>query len=79
VGLRRRIQQPGGGRKPVEDRDGKLVAALEALVEPTARGDPMAPLRWTCKSTRKLAEMLTQQGHAVSHTKVARLLADLDL
>ena len=36
------------------------------------------PLRWTCKSTRKLAEVLTQQGQAVSHTKVAHLLADLD-
>jgi hypothetical protein len=54
-----------------------LVAALEALVEPTTRGDPMSPLRWTCKSTRKLAKALANQGHEVSHTKVAQLLADL--
>jgi transposase len=74
----RRIRQPGGGRKPLTAGDPNLVAALEALVEPTARGDPMSPLRWTCKSTRKLAKALTDQGHAVSHTKVAQWLAELD-
>jgi hypothetical protein len=55
-----------------------VVAALEALVEPTTRGDPMSPLRWTCKSTRKLAKTLAGQGYEVSHTKVAQLLAELD-
>ena len=74
----RRIRQPGGGRKPLTAGNPNLVAALEALVEPTTRGDPMSPLRWTCKSTRKLAKALTDQGHAVSHTKVAQWLADLD-
>jgi transposase len=74
----RRIRQPGGGRKPLTAGDPNLVAALEALVEPTARGDPMSPLRWTCKSTRKLAKALTDQGHAVSHTKVAQWLEELD-
>jgi len=47
-------------------------------VDPTTRGDPMSPLRWTCKSTRKLARALVGQGHQVSHTTVAQLLADLD-
>lgn len=75
---RRRIRQPGGGRKPLKAGDTTLVAALEALVAPTTRGDPMSPLRWTCKSTRKLAQALTDQGHTVSHTKVAQLLEDLD-
>jgi hypothetical protein len=74
----RRIRQPGGGRKPLTGCDPNWVAALEALVEPTTRGDPMAPLRWTCKSTRKLAKALTDQGHEVSHTQVAPLLGDLD-
>lgn len=74
----RRIRHRGGGRKPLQTTDEGLVKALEALVEPTTRGDPMSPLRWTCKSTRHLAQALAQQGHAVSHTKVAQLLTDLD-
>jgi len=74
----RRTRHIGGGRKPLPVIDPSLVAALEALVDPTARGDPMSPLRWTCKSTRKLAKALSVQGHEVSHTRVAQLLADLD-
>ena len=74
----RRTRRPGGGRKALAAIDPKLIAALDALVEPTARGDPVSPLRWTCKSTRKLAKALAGQGHKVSHTKVAQLLADLD-
>lgn len=73
----RRVRLPGGGRKPLTEHDPKLVEALGLLVEPATRGDPMSPLRWTCKSTRKLAEALVGQGHQVSHTKVAQLLEDL--
>ena len=69
----RRVRQPGGGRKAVMEQDPALVTAVERLVEPTTRGDPMSPLRWTCKSTRKLAEELTGQGHSVSHTTVAQV------
>src|SRR6516162_5227729 len=54
--------------------DPTLVADLEALVEPTTRGDPQSPLRWTCKSVRRLAEALQVQGHQVSRTLVAELL-----
>jgi len=72
-----RVRQPGGGRKPHIAHDAAVVRALEALVEPTTRGDPMSPLRWTCKSTRKLATELTQQGHPISHTTVATMLAAL--
>lgn len=72
------MRRAGGGRKPLQTHDPALVSALEALVEPTTRGDPMSPLRWTCKSTRKLAKALTGQGHQVSHTTVAQLLAALD-
>jgi hypothetical protein len=68
------LRKPGGGRKRLTDSDPALAAALEALVEPLTRGDPESPLRWTCKSTRKLAEELTGQGHAVSYRSVAWLL-----
>ena len=74
----RRIRKAGGGRKAVTERDPDVLGRLEALVEPSTRGDPMSPLRWTCKSTRKLAQALTDQGHGISHTKVAQLLEGLD-
>lgn len=70
----KRVRQAGGGRKRLSARDVTLVSDLEALVDPDSRGDPMSPLRWTCKSTRQLAGALTQAGHAVSHTVVAELL-----
>lgn len=72
-----RVRSPGGGRKPLTDHDPTLLAALEALVEPTSRGDPESPLRWTCKSVRQLAAELQRQGHKVGRQKVADLLADL--
>lgn len=74
VGVSRR---PGGGRKRAEAHDPGLVAALEGLVDPDSRGDPMSPLRWTCKSTRALAEALRQAGHQVSEFVVRRLLKAL--
>jgi hypothetical protein len=72
-----RIRQPGAGRKELVERDPQLIRVLETLIDPDTRGDPMSPLRWTCKSTRQLAEVLTAQGHPVSHAKVAQLLHDL--
>lgn len=59
-------------------RDPTLKADLERLVEPTSRGEPDSPLRWTCKSTRELTAAPRQQGHPVSHTVVAELLHRLD-
>ena len=73
-----RIRRPGGGRKRTVDQDPTLIADLEALIEPTARGDPESPLRWTCKSVRRLAAELTRQGHRTSHRMVAELLHALD-
>ena len=73
-----RVRRPGGGRKRLAERDPGLVDALDALVEPTSRGDPESPLRWTTKSTRNLAEALGRQGHPVSHTVVAGLLREQD-
>lgn len=69
-----RLRRPGGGRKPLVANDPGLLPALLALVEPTARGDPMSALRWTCKSLRRLAAELTALGHPVSHTVVGELL-----
>jgi hypothetical protein len=68
------VRRPGGGRKRLAQRDRTLLIDLESLVNPSTRGDPQSPLRWTCKSTRNLAEALIQQGHQVSHQTVARLL-----
>lgn len=70
----RRVRRPGGGRHALAEDDPALVTALERLLEPTTRGDPESPLRWTCKSTRRLAEELTQQDHPVSPQSVVALL-----
>ncbi len=69
-----RVRRPGGGRKRVTESDPDLLAALESLIEPVTRGDPESPLRWTCKSTRRLADELTQQRHPVGARTVAMLL-----
>ena len=68
---------PGGGRKRTVTKDADLLHDLEQLVEPLSRGDPESPLRWTCKSVRKLADELNDQGHQVSHELVANLLNEL--
>lgn len=74
----RRIRAKGGGRKKLTSKDATLLRDLDALVEPTARGDPQSPLRWTCKSTPRLARELAQQGHQVSQRTVCDLLGQLD-
>jgi transposase len=71
-----RARRPGGGRKRAADTDRGLRPALLALVEPDERGDPMSPLRWTTKSTRKLAAELTRQGHRVGADTVGDLLRE---
>jgi transposase len=72
-----RVRRKGGGRKTTVSKDKSLREDLERLVEPVTRGDPESPLRWTCKSVRKLAEELTRQGHQVSHQLVSELLHEL--
>lgn len=69
-----RIRRPGAGRKPLTETDPELMQALESLVDPVTRGDPMSPLRWTCKSTYKLCEELHRQKHSVGPRTVASLL-----
>ncbi len=78
VGPPARARRPGGGRKKVVDKDPGIVADLEALVEPTAAGDPMSALRWTTKSTRTLAAELEELGHVASYKRVGEILHDLD-
>jgi len=68
------IRSPGGGRKRLTEVDPELEQALEALVDPATRGHPESPLRWTCKSTAKLASELQRQNHPVTDRTVARLL-----
>lgn len=72
-----RVRRPGGGRRSLLAHEPDLPDALEALVEPLARGDPESPLRWTNKSTRALAAELATQGHRLSHESVAQLLRKL--
>ena len=72
-----RVRQPGAGRKKITDHDPGVTEALDRLIEPETRGDPESPLRWTCKSTRKLAAQLSREKHPASHTKVAQLLHEM--
>ncbi|PYR36073.1 MAG: hypothetical protein DMF90_11440 [Acidobacteria bacterium] len=72
-----RTRKAGGGRKRATDLDATLLRDLDALVEPTAPGDPDSPLRWTCLSARTLAVALEALGHHISHTVVAELLHGL--
>lgn len=73
-----RVRKPGGGRKGIDVYHPDLLKELESLVDPVTRGDPMSPLRWTCKSTRQLSTELVHQGYGVSHVTVAELLHRLD-
>lgn len=73
-----RIRRPGGGRKRLEDSDPRFARALEKLMEENTAGDPMSLLRWTNKSTTRIAEELTRQGHPASDDTVRRRLLQMD-
>jgi hypothetical protein len=73
-----RVRRSGGGRKRIEDNDPEFLERLDALVEPSSRGDPESPLRWSARSTRALADELTASGHPVSHVTVGELLRAMD-
>jgi hypothetical protein len=72
-----RVRRKGGGRRPLVVTDPTLLCDLKGLVEPTTRGDPMAPLLWTAKSLRNLAAGLGELGHRICHNVVADLLRDM--
>jgi len=69
-----RVRRPGGGRKLIEETDPELPELLEPWLEPSSRGDPQTPLRWTTQSTRTLADEFTEAGHPIGHETVAQLL-----
>ena len=71
-----RVRKAGGGRKRKAGQDPGLAKDLELLVDPVTRGDPMSPLRWTSKSTAKLAAELQRRGHVISARTVASMLED---
>jgi transposase len=73
----RRVRREGGGRKQAIDKDPNLLLELDDLVSPEARGDPMSPLRWTSKSTYKLADALRAKGFDVGPTTVRELLHEM--
>jgi len=72
-----RVRRQGGGRKRATEKDAAIRSDLERLLESTTRGDPEAPLRWTCKSVRQLTAELKRLKHQVSHQVVADLLHEL--
>ena len=72
-----RVRRPGGGRKKLRDSSPQLLKVLEELIAPETRGDPMSPLRWTCKSTRQLSEALEKRGLTASYHVVGQMLHHL--
>jgi len=72
-----RVRRKGGERKKIKDLQPTLVATLDSMVEPTAKGDPTSPLRWTCKSTRCLTTALQASGFSISHIQVYKRLSEM--
>ena len=73
-----RIRLKGGGRKKILDKNPEIVKALENLIEPSRRGDPGSPLRWTCKSVRSLERELNQRGYKISYPSITAILKELE-
>jgi transposase len=73
-----RVRRKGGGRKALTESDPAVLTDLEELVEPSTQGHPQSALRWTCKSTTKLAEELRRRGHQIGPRTVAELRHELD-
>src|SRR5256884_3133415 len=73
-----RVQKPGGGRKPIEDRDPHITRLLEQVMAESTVGDPMSPLKWNSKSTYQIQQHLASQGHRISEDTIQRRLRKLD-
>ncbi len=69
-----RIRRSGGGRLSIQERDPKIINVIEQLVDPSSRGDPESPIRWTCKSTRSIARIIKARKHSISHVSVSQIL-----
>lgn len=74
LAVSQRIRRSGGGRKCLEHHDPKLATALEQIMDENTAGDPMSQLRWTHKSTQRIAKQLTRMAHPVSAPTVRRRL-----
>ncbi len=72
-----KVRKPGGGRKSLNKKDPNIIRDLDLMISPLTRGDPENPLRWTCKSTYKLAEALKAKGHKISQKSVYSLLQEM--
>lgn len=72
------VRRTGGGRKKITDKTPDIINVLEEIIDASCRGDPESPLRWTCKSVRKIAKNLEVQGYEISHQTVANILHELD-
>jgi len=77
-GITGRIRKKGGGRKRITDTFPELKSLIEHLIEPSVRGDPESPLRWTCKSVRNISDLLKNEGYEVSRQTIAAILHDLE-
>ena len=72
-----RIRKKGGGRKKLYEKQPRLLKELDKLIDPETRGDPMSPLRWTCKSTRQLSDALKKKSIIISHVSIAEMLKEM--
>jgi len=72
-----RVREAGGGRKKLTVQSPEIIVAIEKLIDPSTRGDPESPLRWTCKSIRALESELNEMGHEISYPSVAAILQTL--
>lgn len=72
------IRHAGGGRKKITNTDSKIIAALETILNENTIGDPMSLLKWTCKSTRTLAQQLNKKGFDISYRTIGRILEELN-
>ena len=72
-----RIRKKGGGRKKTSEKQPELLTELDRLLDPVTRGDPMSPLRWTCKSTRQLSDALKDKSINISHVSIAEMLKEM--
>jgi len=72
-----RIRKAGAGRKNIFKNNPGIEKKLETMIDPVTRGDPMSPLKWTCKSTREIADNLKKQGNKISHRTVGKILSQM--
>lgn len=71
-----RVRSKGGGRKTISENCPELLDDLEEILSETTAGDPMSALKWTCKSTRSIMDILKAKGHTVSKSSIHRILID---